>query len=248
LVAERIDDLLGEIDSNNGAWVPDQSIADALANVDKAVNDALIQGGYVEQATQYVRDLEGLPKANVDNMAKLTGLRVDEAILKTPMRAAIDRAAYAFGQNSVTQQLTEPIRQLLATNITGGASVPSTRAALNELIRGIDNDGGRFARYTNTLARDIVYSGDGAMAAEMIREYDLNAIRYIGSLVRDSRTQCVRWSKLPYILLKDLPAQVAWASGLSGYGSGKELTTTNFATVRGGWNCRHIVVPIRVDL
>ena len=114
------------------------------------------------------------------------------------------------------------------------------------MINGNREQLGVFERWVGQIARDAVNEYQGGINAQIKVQYDLTDIRYVGSLVEDSRPQCVRWVKELGGRIKgtDLQAEIDWAYD---HGSGMKPDTNpeNFPQKRGGYNCEHIAIPTK---
>jgi len=95
-------------------------------------------------------------------------------------------------------------------------------------------------------AFNAVQQYDGAINEAIADEFKLNAYRYVGSLIEDSRPQCRRWVGKEVIKREDLNSELEWAR-MNGSGIVPATNEINFARFRGGYNCRHQAYPIRID-
>lgn len=160
-----------------------------------------------------------------------------------------------YAVNTITENLTggtlsqyvkEPLKQALYRNVSLGASLTETRDTLTALLSEVGNDKyNRMARYATQMAQDGLMQYDGQIYDNFRTTYETNAIRYIGSLISDSRPQCKRWINLKHgaILLKDLQKEINWAF-TNGSGMYPGTAPYNFCTYRGGYRCRHRAVPV----
>jgi len=148
--------------------------------------------------------------------------------------------------DEMRQQFTKPVKKVLYQNIMQGKSQSAAKKALHKFIIGDKGKIGQLERWSGQIARDTLSQYDGAVNDMVRKEFDLNAFRYIGSLVKDSRPQCVRWKRMGTILYKNLTKEISWA-----YSNGKGMipgtNKDNFCTYRGGWNCQHDCIPVRLD-
>ena len=76
------------------------------------------------------------------------------------------------------------------------------------------------------------------------KEFDLNGFKYIGSLVKDSRPQCIKWKRMKEIPMSILTQELA---NPTNRGQIPGTTKDNFATYRGGYNCQHQAVATRIE-
>ena len=101
-------------------------------------------------------------------------------------------------------------------------------------------------------SRDALLQYDGVVNEAVRKVYKMDALLYVGSIVKDSRAQCERWvretknGKLGLILFEDLQDEIDWADN-NGTGMIPNTTPENFCQNRGGYNCRHIAYPVRLQ-
>ena len=174
--------------------------------------------------------------------------------------------------NELTESLLRPesfrvniandVRKILARNILTGAPIKDLKDELKRSVISSETGGGILGRYTTQITTDAVSQYSGIINDKLAKEVDLNAIGYLGSIIANSRVQCVRWKdqKGAVLLRKEkvaklgyLPDEVKWANA-NGQGYGKKgstsyilLTEANFMQYRGGYGCRHDAIPFHFD-
>lgn len=183
--------------------------------------------------------------------------------------SVIDQANLQIQQrlNDIDLDLTrfDPERVRLLNEVQAGLAVePLTSLAADRVVRTItagvllnrplaevfDNleeiVGRSLSGYATLLSRDGLYGYDGAVNDVIRKTYDLNAYRYVGSIVEDSRPHCRRWVK-ERLLRREYLEQEIGRLHAAGNPDGFRTQTTfeNFAQYRGGYNCRHTAVPVR---
>jgi len=104
---------------------------------------------------------------------------------------------------------------------------------------------GQLKKYVSQVSRDALNQFDGQVNSRIAEEFGLNAFRYVGSIIEDSRPQCVRWVGKEVLLLDELSNEISWAYS-NGTGMIPGTTRDNFAVYRGGYNCRHSAIPFKL--
>ena len=149
----------------------------------------------------------------------------------------------------LTTEIRQPIRDAINRNVFAGAKMTETKQYLTEFLTAQKSDKmNRMTRYANVWAQDGVMQYDGMIYDQFRQSYGANYIRYIGSLIGDSRPQCVRWinkysGKIP---MNKIKSEIAWAT-TNGSGLNLAITENTFCTYRGGYNCRHKAIPILLE-
>lgn len=227
--------------SGHGKLTFSQPLSKVMAQIEAAVRDNVSGGPYAKTLSDYLAYLPDL----ADVSAAASDAKVPKSLLSEPKAMAIETATQLLSEPNLRAQFTNPIKLYVRQAVTTGGTVEGLKKTLNQYVRGINNDGGRLARYVNTTAIDTNRALDGALQQVIADEFDLDAYEYMGSLLLDSREQCVHWVKKRIILISEIPKEVErWRNG-SGYGYGLTLTTQNWPSVCGGYGCRHLTKAIR---
>lgn len=145
----------------------------------------------------------------------------------------------------VQVEFIKPLTELIYNNVVSGSSLSDLQAAIREYIEGRADQLGQFRKYVTRISRDALYQYDGILNARIGDYFGFDAYRYVGTLIRDSRPQCIRWVGKGILLRKDMEKELAYAYN-SGSGMIPGTTADNFSVYRGGYNCRHTALPIRL--
>ncbi len=115
--------------------------------------------------------------------------------------------------------------------------------------------GGLFRRYAGQVATDSLNGYDGAVNDVIRDSFQLDGFRYVGSLIDDSRQNCIelvngsgefeKFAIRPGTYrTEDLQAIIDIAKYRPGWNPA--TTTQTFAQYRGGYRCRHQVIYFRL--
>ena len=243
------------------AFVSKGSLAATAVNrFEKRLTDAIEKNvGYKSEIRRYMTNFDKmdvlnsrvhklLNKINIDGVIKLANKQKRELVGGTVEKVVgeIGRFPENMLGDEMRQQFTKPVKKVLYQNIMQGKSQSAAKKALHKFIIGDKGKIGQLERWSGQIARDTLSQYDGAVNDMVRKEFDLNAFKYIGSLVKDSRPQCKKWKRMGTILYKNLNKEIAWA-----YSNGKGMipgtNKDNFATYKGGHNCAHSATPIRIE-
>jgi hypothetical protein len=147
--------------------------------------------------------------------------------------------------SGVNANFVEPVRQGLFQNIAAGTTKSDLEQYLTNYILGNPNVDGLYSRYVKQVSRDALNQFDGQVNSRIAEEFDLDAFRYVGSLIDDSRSQCIRWVKKRILQKSELDSEIAWSFN-NGSGMIAGTNSENFAVFRGGYNCRHSAIPFKL--
>jgi hypothetical protein len=168
-----------------------------------------------------------------------------EGLINPIQKQITEQTLTGLTGSGVNTNFIEPIRQGIFQNIVAGTSISDLEKYLTTYILGNPNVDGLFSRYVKQISRDSLNQYDGQINAKIAEEFGLDAFRYVGSLIDDSRPQCRRWVNMRVIQKKDLPNELSWATN-NGTGMIPGTNTENFAVYRGGYNCRHSAIPFKL--
>ncbi len=160
--------------------------------------------------------------------------------------------------------IIDDVRRIIAKRILIQSPIKELRDELKLAIAGSDAVGGSVQRYVSQITTDAVMQYKGSINQEIKTKLKLDGYSYIGSIIETSRKQCKRWVEEKNSLLLFEKTDLIETYGLlseeieyaqnQGSGYGKKgtsyfikLTEDNFATVRGGYGCRHEAVPFRIS-
>jgi hypothetical protein len=233
--------IVDSLDTKAGRLDYSQSLTSELMKVEKLVADNLNSGAYARTFSDYVRMVPELAQLS----ATASSEKVPKRLLSTPKEVAIENAQALLAEPNMRVQFTNPLKLYMRSAVTNGGSVQQLKTALKRYVKGIEGDGGRLSSYVNTTALDTVRTLDGTLQQVIAEEFDLNAYEYQGTLLLDSRPQCVHWVKKRIILISEIPKEVERWKNSTGYGYGLGLTAQNWPSVCGGYGCRHQTKAIR---
>jgi len=163
--------------------------------------------------------------------------------------------------DSFKVNVVKEIERQIIKNVTLGVPIKELKSELSSSIKRSKTQGGILERYATQVTTDSVYQFTGLINKKINDYTGSNAIRYIGSIIENSRPQCIRWvidgkglilrfDKEGYYNLDD---EVKWAKK-NGKGYGKEgtktylnLTPENFEQIRGGYGCLHETIGFKFN-
>jgi uncharacterized protein YggL (DUF469 family) len=145
-----------------------------------------------------------------------------------------------------------PVREGLYRNIMFGATVGETEEFIKSQVVSTKQKDSKLTRYVGQVATDALHQFDGSVNQVAKQSLGLNATQYVGSLIEDSRAQCIKWVGMSIIKDENLQEEIDWALAGGQFSNKKcsgmiEGTTTDtFCINRGGYRCRHRAFPILV--
>lgn len=209
--------------------------------------NAIQSSRYPKNVNSFTTYFEKVKDYNVEIQNEMNGFDVKD----------LNEAASVVQYETVNQMISnltgagvrtgfvDPLTQMIYKNLVSGTSMEQLQKAIRTFIKTDEARLGQFNRYVSQIARDALHQFDGAVNARIATIYGMDAYEYVGSLIKDSRPQCVRWVGKRILTKAELSRELAWAAA-NGTGLIPGTTPDNFAIYRGGYNCRHTAIPIRL--
>lgn len=234
--------------------------ATAVNRFEKRLTDAIETNvGYKSEIRKYMTNFDVMDKLNIQVHKKLNKIDIKGVIKLANQQqrelvgGVVQKVVGEIGRfpenmlgDEMRQQFTKPVKKVLYENIMQGKSQSAAKKALHDFIVGEKGKIGQLERWSGQIARDTLNQYDGAINDMVRKEFDLNGFKYIGSLVKDSRPQCVKWKRMKVLRYDQLTKEISWA-----YSNGKGMipgtNKDNFATYKGGHNCQHQAVATRIE-
>jgi hypothetical protein len=220
-----------------------------LQRINVIIAEAINGSKYPSAVAQCVRSIEEITTLSQQVLTKYNPkvkIDFDRLGVSQIRTAQIETIVNNMTGDSLTAEIRQPIREALQRNVFAGSKLTDTRNYIADFLN--KQEGQKYARltrYAMTWAQDGILQYDGQIYDQFRTTYGTTHIRYIGSIINDSRPQCVRWinkydGKIP---VDKLQAEINWAF-TQGSGMNIATTTSSFCTYRGGWRCRHKAIPV----
>jgi hypothetical protein len=248
-IIKLLDKYLDGFQLSDGSFVLSEQNSRLLTGLDSEIAKAINASTYPSSVSDIVRSLPEIERLSEMVLRQYNtnfAFDFDRLGVSQLRLAQTETIVQNMTGTGLTAEIRQPIRDAINRNVFAGAKVTDTKARLRDFLLASESDKfNRMARYANVWAQDGIMQYDGMIYDRFRTEYAPNSIRYIGSLIGDSRPQCVRWitkynGKIP---MNKLQSEINWAYNS---GSGMNLATTKetFCTYRGGYNCRHKAIPV----
>lgn len=208
---------------------------------------AIQSSQYPNNVKGYVRNFDKIKEYNARIQGKVNGISFAELEeLITPMQQQmVAKVLEDLTGQGIDVEFIRPLKEGIYRNLVSGSTIADMQKSLMEFIKSDEQRLGQFKKYVSRMSRDAMLQFDGQINARIATEFGLDAFIYVGTIIRDSRPQCIQWLGKQILKKSELPQLIA---GAYNYGSGMIPGTTadNFAIYRGGYNCRHTAVPIKL--
>lgn len=239
--------LINEMNVSGGKIEFDDTNIDIVSQVDRTIIDAIQSSEMPSAIAEFLRDFDTIKKFNFDIQKDVNDLSQSELedLISPVQKTAVQTTLDGLTGSGMNANFVEPVRQGLFQNIAAGTTKSDLEQYLTNYILGTPEVDGLYSRYVKQVSRDALNQFDGQVNSRIAEEFDLDAFRYVGSLIDDSRPQCIRWVNKRILQKADLESEIGWASN-NGSGMIKGTNAENFAVFRGGYNCRHSAIPFKL--
>lgn len=247
IIFEDLKKAINKLNVDGGKIQFDEKNIDLVNELDRVMIDA-IQGSNMPSAiTKYLRNFQTISDFNFDVHNDVNDLSKTELekLVSPVQKLAVETTLNGLTGSGVNTNFIEPVRQGIFQNIVAGTNRTELEEYLRNYVLGNPNVDGLYSRYVKQVTRDALGQFDGQTNARIADEFGLDAFRYVGSLIDDSRPQCRRWIGKRVLQKSELQSEINWANN-NGTGMIGGTTPENFPVYRGGYNCRHAAIPFKL--
>lgn len=234
--------------------ISDAKAQEFLLKIDKLIKDAVNNSGYVSAVKEYLTDFDKVAKNVIDASKEVNDAKINESKLKPVQSMQMTVTTDNLLGAGVNNNFVAPLREILYKNIVYGTSIEEAKAILKQNIISTEGKDSKLLRYTTQVANDGIRQYAGGMEQKIGEYIGANAVMYIGSNFtvecgtgsgRCTRAQCKRWTKMVNIPFDKLESEIQWAYN-NGSGMIEGTTKDNFVINRGGYNCRHEAITVKI--
>lgn len=244
-VYAAISKLLLDFPREGGKIKFDAETTKLINDATKEIYKALNKSGYDSRVKMYLKDFDKIKQATIIEQKAVNNLNVATRNLNNIQRSAIQQTTNILVGNGLDANLIQPVKDVLLRSATSGMTIAQAETQLREVILGDAERLGKLERYATQVSRDSISQYDGMMQSRIAKDYELDGVSYEGSLIKDSRPQCIRWADKGELAVADLAEEIKWANN-NGSGMIPNTTPDTFVIYRGGFNCRHFATAIRL--
>jgi hypothetical protein len=236
--------------TTNGSIIRTKANTDRLSGFSTAVNRFLLNAGYNAMLDGFLENFDAVSDAQIEIHGELNDIKLTRSFINPFKSWAVNNVISDMVGQGLNENLINPLRSELFIAVNQGSTLTDVITSIAGQLTTTEARQGVLKRIALQASRDALGQYDGIVNEAVRKSYRLDALLYVGSLVKDSRAQCERWvdydknGKIGMILFEDLEQEIEWAEN-NGTGMIPNTTPENFCQNRGGFNCRHICYPIR---
>jgi hypothetical protein len=234
---------LEKMDTKSGQVVSDNKKNRAfVATIRGRLRKVLEKLGYFTSVNRFTFNFNTLSRYITFVQKDVNQIAVQSSLITPFRKLAISQTMTNLQGQGLDVAIIKPIEQeLRRAVITGGNWVDMSTTVESFLSAGKN---GRLGRFAELGSQDALGQFQGAVNDKIRTEFKLEELVYVGNTIRDTRPQCIRWLKMKQFSFDDLGDEIAWAER-NGTGFIMGTVPGTFYANRGGYRCRHEVIPTR---
>lgn len=244
-LALNVADFIGSLDKTNaGKLVVSSANLKKVAAFRSVLSKVLAKSFYYKAVQGFVQEMDevsgliNLYFSGITNKFS-KGKEMYQAVLE----ASVDTAVDSLAATGLDANFREPVLKALKQNVTSGATVSNVRKSMNELIAGTEEVQPLLTRYVNQVSNDAVHQYSASYLSAVSADLGLSHYFYQGTVVDDSRSFCAARAGKYFT-----EAEVKGWAGLDWSGKAKGTNPQTIFLLRGGYNCRHVLIPVSKEL
>jgi hypothetical protein len=247
---KQVVDWISKFRTTSGNLVRSKENLARLGSFKTAINRFLEKAGYNVMVSGFLENFDEIGANTQLAQQELNGLEITKSFLNPFKRYAVNNVIAAMQGQGLNTNLINPLKNELLIAVNQGSSLTDVVTSIAGQLTTSEARQGVLKRISLQASRDALLQYDGIVNEAVRKSYKLDALLYVGSLVKDSRLQCEEWvnydknGKKGLILFEELEEQILFAEN-EGTGMIPNTTPENFCQNRGGYNCRHIAYPVR---
>lgn len=253
-IYDEILKIFDSISITDGKLSNNDKTDEFIASLDRRISRILKENGYNDSVSKYLTNFDKIAENVKKIQSKLNGINLTAKQIDPFKRIEISNTWDKLLGSGINKDFVNPLRQGLYRNVMFGATISDVEKTVRDFVITKKGSDSKLLRYVKQVSRDSISQFDGGLQQKIAVDLDLNAVRYIGSIILDSRAQCRKWSsdgiiKLDSAFEDEINQAIKgnlYFEGKASSGMIKETTLATFMANRGGWNCRHRCIATKI--
>ncbi len=252
LVYAALMEIFDTVDITNGKLATNPKAEEFLSLLDYKIYQTLKKSGYPVLVSDFIGNYDKITENVRDLHQSLGNGIINLKDINSVKRLEVQKTIQNLTEQGMYKDFIAPVREGLYRNIMFGATVGETEEFIKSYVVSTKTKNSKLTQYVGQVSTDALHQYDGSVNQVAKQSLGLNATQYVGSLIEDSRAQCMKWVSMSIIKDENLKEEIEWALNGGRYSNKKcsgmieGTTTDNFCINRGGYRCRHRAFPILV--
>ncbi len=252
-IYNKIQLLLKDLVIKDGKLVNSVNNIKSISRLKNEIHNIVLDDRYINSVTEFTKGFEAVSTLQYGYFKALekdfTPVKVLDAIKNDAVKATVESLTEA----GISANVTEPVMNILRTNITTGGSFSELSEQLRKFILTDEENLGALQRYTKQITTDALNQYSATYNHVVAEDLGLEWYQYVGSNLTTTREFCKyltqkRWvhkSELNDIIKGHIDNHNVKINSKTGvwYGGIPGTNATNLPVNRGGYNCGHQLYP-----
>lgn len=238
-ILRRINGILRELEIVNGNIKPSVNNIMLLRSLREDLGNIVVNDAYLNKVDTYLSGFDKI-KSTTDKLFTISDkFNPNKVLFKEILNSNIGLTKASLTETGIDEFVINPIIDIINNGITSGAPIGEMEETLRLEILGDQKRLGGLERYSSQITRDALNQYARNYNDSISSDLDLEFYFYSGSVIQDSRSYCIRragkyWHRKE--IEDNIPTE--WPGRIPGTNSGNILKNA------GGFNCRHIYMPV----
>lgn len=236
-----INDFLSTLDKTITGRV--KATVDNLKRVNafrKQLDKSFIQGEYVDAVSSFLKGFD--TTAGIINeyfVSVVDEFQASKVVYQAVRQANIDTTVSSMLGSGLDANLKDPVIKLLRQNVAGATDSKALQQLLKNEIVGTPTTPPMLTRYVKQVSNDSLYQYESNYLQAVSNDLDLQHAFYQGTVIGDSRPFCAERAG-KYYTMEEVRSwgNLHWAGQIKG------TNPSNIMTYRGGYHCKHLIIPV----
>jgi hypothetical protein len=241
-LATRIAGILGDLDVRGGTILATEANIARLSEVMQAIEAGFVDDQYERAVRDYLRTFDKLT-TNTATWANELGRFSPDLLTSLSRQYKTIAAEYLLNAQSFSLTMLNPIAQEVAGYIATGGRYRDLVDSVSTIVTGGGEADGALLGNARTAVNDLVSVYERTATSVAAEAVGADFFLYQGRPIDTTRPFC-RDRANKYYHRREIAgwADEDWNGKMAG------TTSTTIFQYLGGYNCRHVLVPVRQDL
>jgi len=254
-----VNDILLTLDVGRGGDVKN-SIGNLrkINTITRRLERALLSDSYQKSASEFLKTYTQVDRVSRQYFQAIVDDFTAPNVLKAIKEQSVEEVVFNLTGQGLKTEITNPVRNILKTNITSKTSLFDLQKELRELILDTDSGQGILTKNITGITTDSINQYAASYQSTVSEDLGIEWFRYTGSLVRESRSFCKALVQKRYFHKSEIPGfmdgkvgkrkvPIYSKTGLP-FGMIRGTNEDNFHIRRGGHRCNHMMIATPEEL
>lgn len=211
-----------------------------LAKLNAQLSKMLMDSGYKDKVSEYITLFKGSQQAiDLYYTTIVSSYKPSKELFQSILESNLSTTTESLLNSGIDANYTEGIKKILRDVVTGNGDYALLKKNLKEYILGNEEIKPRLKSYSGQVASDAVRQFQRNYFNAVSEDLGLEYYFYRGTAIRDTRDFCQQ--RHGHYYTKEEVQR--WANS-NWQGKVSSTNTVTIFVYCGGWNCRHMLLPI----